>query len=407
MSDKLMTLFNEKMKKSKKNFNTADADYLYSTGFLELDYVNGTVIHVKDHAHNDAESSYQAVGLVDGTSNTFIGRSNCGKSTLVTQIIGNMLRSNPRSVAFIDDIEGSLPSIRKEFLLGLDEEELQERVRIRSTGITTENVFDQVKTIHDLKIENKSDYLYNTGKKDIFGHDIYKMIPTFYFIDSFAMLMPEDIQGDNALGTNMTGAQTAKKNAELVKKMGQLIREANIIMFVINHILPDIATGYGPNPAQLSGLKVGERISGGRTALYLANNMFRLDDAGTLKDTEGFGIKGTIVNIKAIKSRTNANNVPVPLIFNKTLGAFDNILSLYQFLKSQGAIGGAGRSMYLENCPDIKFSQREFKTKLTESAELREAFASLCREYLSKLLSDTKSQEISSQMDINQMILNM
>ena len=405
MAGKLMSLFNDKIKKSKKNNQIADADFLYSTGFLEIDYVNGTIIHVKPEDESIPESQYDAVGIVDGTSNTIVGRSGCGKSTLALQIIGNMLRLNPDSEAYIDDIEGSLPMFRKEFLLGLPESELKQRVRFRSTGITTENVFEQVKTIRDIKVENRSDYLYDTGKLDIFGNKIFKLTPTFYFIDSFAMLMPEDIQESDELAGNMTGAQTAKMNASLVKKMSQLLRESNIIMFVINHILDDINTGFMPKPVQISGLKQGERISGGRTALYLANNMFRLDDAGTLKESEGFGIRGNVVNLKAIKSRTNANNIPVPLIFNKTIGAFDNVLSLYYFVKSNGAISGAGRSMYLESCPDVKFSQRDFKDKLAESPELQKAFAITCKQYLRDLLSDTKSQEIVKLADINNMIM--
>lgn len=408
MSGKLMSLFNDKIKKSKKNNQTADADYLYSTGFLELDYMNGTIIHVKPTKPEQEETTYHAVGIVDGTSNTFIGRSGCGKSTLVVQIIGNMLRQNPGSIAFIDDIEGSLPMFRKEFLLGLPEEELKERVRFRSTGITTENVYEQIKTIHDLKLESRSEYTYDTGKLDIFGNKIFKMVPTFYFIDSFAVLMPESVQTDDTVGeNNMLAANISKKNAELVKKMGQMLRESNIILFVINHVLDDINTGFMPKPAQISGLKQGERISGGKTALYLANNMFRLDDAGTLKESEGYGIRGNVVNIKAIKSRTNANNVAVPLIFNKTTGAFDNILSMYHFLKINGCVAGAGRSLYLESCPDVRFSQREFKNTLMNNTELQHAFAATCKEELTKLLSDTKSQEISNQVDINSMILNM
>lgn len=406
MSNKLMNLFNEKMKKSKSNIREAEADYMYSTGFLELDYVNGTIIHVTPK--DQPESEYQSVGLVDGSSNTFIGRSGCGKSTFVTQIIGNMLRQNPGSVAYIDDIERSLPDFRKQFLLGLPEEELKERVHFRDSGITTENVYEQIKTIRDIKVENRSELEYDTGKLDIYGNKIYKMVPTFYLIDSFAMLMPEEIQ-DKSIdeSTNMTSAQISKKNTELVKKIGQMLKEANIIMFVINHILQDISTGFMPNAAQVSGLRQGERLPGSRTSLYLANNMFRLDDAGTLKDSEGLGIRGTVVNIKAVKSRTNANNVPVPLIFNKTTGAFDNVLSLFYFLKSNGALGGAGKSMYLENCPDIRFSQKEFKEKLMESPELQKAFAELCRQYLSSLLSDTKAQSVSNEFDINNMILNL
>jgi hypothetical protein len=54
--------------------------------------------------------------------------------------------------------------------------------------------------------------------------------------------------------------------------------------------------GFIPKASQISGLKQGERLPGGRTAIYLANNMFRVDDSITLKAKEGFGIDGSIVN---------------------------------------------------------------------------------------------------------------
>ena len=45
-------------------------------------------------------------------------------------------------------------------------------------------------------------------------------------------------------------------------------------------------------------------------------------------------------------------------------------------------VKGAGRSFYLENCPDIKFSQKDFKKKYKESPELRAAFEELVQEVL-------------------------
>ena len=56
---------------------------------------------------------------------------------------------------YIDDIEGSLPQVRKEFLLGLNPEQIAEYVEIRNSGITTENVFQRIQTIHDIKLDNK------------------------------------------------------------------------------------------------------------------------------------------------------------------------------------------------------------------------------------------------------------
>ena len=403
---KLMSMFKEELKKNKKADIAEEAsfDIQYPTGFTSLDFLNGSMVHTKI---DGVETEYRSVGVVDGSSNTFISRPGCGKSTLCTQIIGNLLKRFPESDAYIDDIEGSLPASRKGFLLGLEGKELEERVHIRNTGITTENVYDQIKTIRDVKIANKKDFTYDTGMYDTYGNKIYKLYPTFYFIDSFAMLMPNDISEDDAIENVMAGTTTAKKNAYLIRKISQLLKEANIILFTINHIQDNIQMGFLPNPAQVAGLKTSERLPGGKTAIYLANNMFRLDEKSSLKDSEGFGILGTIVDVTIVKSRTNASKRSVPLVFDKTYGAFDNILSMYMYLKNQGCIGGAGKAMYLENCPDIKFSQKEFKTKLMNSPELQQAFSELSRSEMDKLLAMTKNQEVEEEkpFDLNNSIL--
>lgn len=297
---------------------------------------------------------------------------------------------------------------RKEFLLGLSKEDLNNRADFRNTGITTENVYERIKNIHDIKVSNRTDYEYDTGLYDIYGERIFKLVPTLYFIDSFAMLMPNDIAEDDEMGNNMDGAGTAKKNTQLIKKISQLLKEANIILFSINHILDDIQIGFMPKPAQIAGLKQGERISGGKAYLYIANNMVRLDEKGTLKAEEGYGISGTIVDLTLVKSRTNVTKRSIPLIFNKSEGRFDEVLSLYHYLKTEGMIGGAGRSMYLNSAPDIKFSQKNFKDELMRNTDLQKAFAMDVKVTLEKLLSDTKIQEDSSQsFDINNAVLSL
>src|SRR5574344_1004212 len=163
-----------------------------------------------------------------------------------------------------------------------------------------------IKFIHDTKVANKSDFEYDTGLYDTYGNRIYKMTPTIVFIDSFANLMPEDIATDEEMDSGMGATSTAKKNTQLVKKISQLLKAANIILFTINHIMDDIQMGFIPKPQQIAGLKQGERLPGGKAAMYLAMNLFRMDEKGTLKAEEGYGINGTIVDITAVKSRTNA-----------------------------------------------------------------------------------------------------
>lgn len=405
---KLMALFRDKVAKSKDTAGMgkeAVFDVMYPTGFISLDYLNGTMVHV---CSDEVNMTYKSIGILDGSSNTVIGRSGCGKSTLVVQIMGNIARKNPNIDLYIDDIEGSLPEMRKQFLLGLSQEDISSRVHMRNTDITTENVYQQIKMIHDLKLENRTDFEYDTGLYDIHGNRIFKLVPTLYFIDSFAMLLPNDIATDEDMATNGTTAtSTAKMNTQLIKKISQLLKGANIILFTVNHIMDDIQMGFLPKPVQVAGLRQGERLPGGKAAIYLANNMFRLDEKSTLKADEGYGVDGTVVDVTIVKSRTNTNKKSVPLIFNKTDGAFDNVLSMYHLLKSEGLVGGAGRSMYLNNAPDIKFSQKDFKKTLYSDPNLQKAFAEASKELLETFLSDTKNQDVVNDFDLNDTINNI
>ena len=388
-ASRLMDKVNERLKKAKVTINEEEFEVMYPTGFLTLDALNGTMIHVNG---NGIDMKYRSTGIVDGSSNMIIGRSNCGKSTLTFQIIGNIAKQFEDTHVYIDDIEGSLPMSRKEFLLNMSEEQLKRKVHFRNTGITTENVFQQILAIHDTKVEARADWEYDTNKFDTYGNRIFKLIPTLYLIDSFAMLLPEDIMDKEELDGGMGATAVAKKNTQLVKKMSQLLREANIILFSVNHINDDPQTGFLPKPAQISGLKQGERLPGGKAALYIANNMFRLDDAGQLKESEGYGINGQVVNLQIVKSRTNQNKRVVPLIFDKSHGAFDPILSMYHYLKQEGMVSGAGARMYFDENPDIKWSQKDFKQCLNENVELQQLFMKKCSEALDPLLSDVENQ---------------
>ena len=87
----LIDNFREKVSKLKTNGVSSEAnfDVFYSSGFLSIDYLNGTTIFVEG---KDRQFEYNATGIVDGSTNTFIGRSGSGKSTLITQIAGNIIR---------------------------------------------------------------------------------------------------------------------------------------------------------------------------------------------------------------------------------------------------------------------------------------------------------------------------
>ena len=383
----------------------AEFEVMYSTGFLSIDYLNGTSIFVESPTLGNF--TYDACGIVDGSTNTIIGRSGSGKSTLLLQIASNIAHQNDDVVIYIDDIEGSLPESRKHFLLGFAPDEFEERVKLRDHDITTENLYQRIQSIHDEKIAHRKELTYDTGLYDMQGNRIFKMVPTLYLVDSLPMLMPESLTEDEELGGSMSASSIAKTNTMLFKKISQLCKDANIIFWTINHILDEIQMGFIPKAAQISGLKQGERLPGGRAAIYLANNMFRVDDSKSLKADSDYGIDGSIVEMTLVKSRTNTTKKKIYLIFDKTVGKFDNELSLYHLLKTEGKVEGAGQRSYFANCPDVTFSPKTFKTVLASSSELQQAFAETSYALLSTYLSSTKSQAPVEQTEASANIKNM
>jgi energy-coupling factor transporter ATP-binding protein EcfA2 len=200
----------------------AEFDVMYSTGFLGIDYLNGTVVHVNG---NDRNFTYNACGIVDGSTNTVIGRSGSGKSTLLTQIVGNIARpfiqKDLPTMIYIDDIEGSLPYARKEFLLGLTEEQIEKFTEIRNSGITAENLYKRIYTIADEKVTNRKAYEYDTGLYDIHGNRVFKLVPTIYLVDSLPMLLPEALSEEEDLAGSMAASSIAKTNTMVFKQIQQ------------------------------------------------------------------------------------------------------------------------------------------------------------------------------------------
>lgn len=391
-----------KMKDSRMK-NEAEFDVGYSTGFLNFDFRNGAIIKVKK---GDKEAKYYSIGVVDGSMCTIIGRSGCGKTTWAVQSACNIIRPFKTSCVYIDSIEGGITKTRLEVLSGFTGDELDNRVIERNTGITAENFYQRMKLIHDLKINNRADYEYNTGLYDNKGNIIYKLEPTVYILDSFAILMPDSYTSEDELSGQMAATSTAKTNGAILKRIIPMLKSANIILFIINHINQKVEINpFSHSRNQLQYLKQGETLPGGNASIYLANNIIRFDDMNKLKEDEGFGIDGALVQVSLMKSRTNKAGKGVPLVFNQSIG-FDPDLSLFILLKENEKIHGAGVGYYLESCKDIKFSQKNFKDKLISNPELKQAFISESMESLKSIVEYEEEKDIK-ESDSTENILNL
>lgn len=259
----LANMFREKVSKMKdyRMKSEAEFDIAYSTGFLSFDFMNGTVVHVKNEEQN-MDFKYNSVGIPEGTLCTFIGRSGCGKSTLVQQMAANIVRPFPNASVYEDMVEATgMNDSRREVLSGFSAQELSERYIIRDTGITAENFYERVKMVHDLKLGARADYEYDTGLYDPKGNRIYKLEPTVYILDSLALLMPENYTTEDELSGNMAATATARVIAGLFRRIVPLLKAANIILFVVNHINQKVQTSIFPTKSDLSYLKQDETIN--------------------------------------------------------------------------------------------------------------------------------------------------
>lgn len=406
----LASRFREEVSKNKdfRMKNEVEVDVAYPSGFLSFDFLNGTVVHVKS---KEKQFSYNSIGIVDGSMVTVIGRSGCGKTTWIIQTSANIVRPFEKSCIFHDDIEGGIVQSRKEHLMKMSGEELESKYICRNSGITAENFYERIKLIHDLKMQDRAEYEYDTGLYSSSGKRIYKLAPTVYILDSLAMLMPEKYTEEEELSGQMSATAAAKTNSSIFKRIIPMLKAANIILFVVNHITEDVSI----NPmvhkkTQIAYLKQGETLGGGRVAVYLSNLLLRFDDNSKLQESDSFGVHGIMVDVTLLKSRTSAAGRSVPLVFDYDNG-FDPELSLFVLLKEMGYVKGAGAYLYFGDDKDkaIKFSQKQFKTKLSENPELQQIFASTCMTALQSLITKSEVQEDydNNTFDITQSILQI
>lgn len=401
MSDlSLSSLFRAKMKgiKDPRMSSEAEPDYAYPTGFLTFDFMNGTVVHVKK---DNMQFSYNSIGIIDGSMVTVIGRSSSGKTTWCVQSAGEIVRPFKSSCIWMDSVEGGIVESRAQTLLKMYGEEFEERWIPRNAGVTAENFYERIKYIHDLKMENRDELMYDTGAFASNGKRIYKMEPSVYILDSVALLTPDKYTDEEELSGQMSVTAAAKTNTTVFKRIIPMLKAANIILFVINHITESVEiNAFQKQQGQLSYLKPGERLGGGRAIVYLANLLVRVDDHSKLKADEGLGIDGTLVDLTLLKSRTSAIGQKVTLVFDYNIG-FDQELSLYYFLKVNKRINGAGVGLYIGDRSDLKFSQKQFKKKLQENAEFRDVFMNEVLTQLQTLIRDPGDEQSESSNVIN------
>ena len=370
----------------------AKPDIGYSTGFPTYDAITSYPVYINND-EKGIHQKYICSGITDGTLNGVIGKTGSGKSSFALQVGANIIRPFRTSCLFEDSIEGGVTQSRREILTGFYGDEYIERIIIRNQGITAENFYKRIKTIHDLKLNNKDKYLYDTGLLDYYAKPVYAFEPTVYILDSVALLYPDDMLDDDELkgASSMSVSKSVAVVSQLVSAIIPMLKAANIIVFAINHIKDDINIGPFVKAPDVKYLKVGERLPKGKAVTYLSSNIIRIDSGTKLKANETFHIDGSICTISNVKTRASAANRSVPLIFNQYTG-FDPILSMFQMLKANGRVNGSGVGLYFDDYKDYKFSMGNLIEKL-EDPNFYEVFNKVSSDELRKNIIDPKEYQ--------------
>ena len=393
---------------------------LYPTGFMYLDYMNGSTSIVYDKDENPIKM-YHNVGIVNGSLNIVIGKSQTGKSTLTVKMAVGIIESwinavvcermryqelNPKVelvyplIHYIDSEHTmSIDYIKK--MSGYRNKELKHVLEL--SRISTDTDLMNAVNWH-CKYKQDNMQIMKMPFDDIYGNPIVNYPPTVMIIDSMTMINNENAESADeaayAAASQMTaGARRAQMITKLNTTLVNVAKKYNIIIFEISHINQAPQMSMMPVAKQYRALKQGETIAGGERQLYLATSILRLDwkkDVGTAKSSQenmGEGITGHVAEAQFIKSKSNSKGFATQLVYTNELGYDHFLCTAYNAIKT-GDIKKIGNFYALDDYPDIKFNLRNIMSVFAENPKMIQAFYDQMVKRISPML-DTNDRNIA------------
>lgn len=309
---------------------------------------------------------------VDDDSHLFLTKSGVltHNTTLAAQMAANIIRQYKYANVIHFDCENRFDVSRCETITKLPasffDEEKGERYMIKSGMVGLDTIQEMIVKTYVSKMKLKKELMVDSGFKDEFGKEVMIFEPTVIIIDSITTVMNETFNPDNAkeaaaaeqMRGNTEGARDAKTMKGFFKDILPMCKEANIIVYGINHINMNMSmNAFTPVAKQQNYLKQDESIPGGKTMIYYPFNIIKLTARPSDDFTEdGDGITGHMVMVEPIKSSSNqsGNNskgIAFELVFSHKYG-FDSLRSLIIYGRDNGIIEG--------NRNRLKFKNEEF-----------------------------------------------
>ena len=368
----------------KKNlFRTNVTTAFIKTGFPLFDYYSGAVVNVHDEMGR-LVGQEPRIGQAAGTFNLLIGGSGSGKTTIGAQIAANIIRQYRYANVIHFDCEQRFDVSRAETITKLPASFFDsvngERYMIKSGSSGLDIIQEMIVKLYVQKMKLKEQLSVKSGFKDEFGRDVMILEPTVILIDSITTVLNETFNPDSAkeaadaesLRTNTEGARDAKTLKGFFKDIIPLCKEANIIVYGINHINSNMSmNAFVPVAKQQNYLKQDESIPGGKTMIYYPFNIVKLTAKPSDDFTEeGDGFAGHMVMVEPIKSSSNqsGNNskgISFELVFSHKEG-FDNLRSMVMYGRDHGLIEGNKARLKFRDDPDCTFTWRHIDKEKNE-----------------------------------------
>lgn len=305
-------------------------------------------------------------------------------TTLGAQIAANIIRQYTFANAVHFDCEQRFDVSRCETITHLPAAFFDsvngERYMIKSGSCGLDIIQEMIVKLYVQKVKLRDQLTVPSGFKDEFGRDVMILQPTVILIDSITTVLNETFNPDSAkeaadaegLRTNTEGARDAKTLKGFFKDIIPLCKEANIIVYGINHINTNMSmNAFVPVAKQQNYLKQDESIPGGKTMIYYPFNIVKLTAKPSDDFTEeGDGFAGHMVMVEPIKSSSNqsGNNskgVSFELVFSHKEG-FDSLRSMIMYGRDHGLIEGNKARLKFRDDPNCSFVWRHIMKEANE-----------------------------------------
>lgn len=304
-------------------------------------------------------------------------------TTLASQIAANIIMRYGGNVIHFD-CENRFDMSRCEIITKLPSryfrstDGLPEQYMIRGGRVGLDVIQEMIAKIYFEKMRQKDKLLFNADYYDEFKQPIRVFQPTVIIIDSLATVLSEtfnpestkDASDAEKMRSNTDGARDAKTLRGFLKDILPLCKEANIIIYGINHINQNMGmNSFLPVAKQQNFLKQDESIPGGRSLIYSAQNIIKLvarTSDSFSEDTDGFN--GYVVMIEPVKSSSNqsGNNskgISFELVFSQKTG-FDSLRSLILYGRDEGLILGNKPKMKFKDDDSFTFNWKNLYTEV-------------------------------------------